>query len=257
MSIPRKASKKSMDIQGMRIVVTGGAQGLGRRFAEQLAQVGARVLTVDVRADESGSVGEVFPQGSGGLTSLRADVTSTADLARVARWVSDHWHGLDGLVNNAAIYEGLVRRPFDEIPVEEWDKVMAVNVKGVWLGIRALAPAFTDGGSIVNMASEVALTGSHGFPHYVASKGAVIALTRALARELGPRGIRVNAVAPGFTDTPASRTVADVDRYDVNVTPLRRVATPDDLVGTVQYLLSSASRFVTGQTILVNGGRTM
>ena len=145
------------------------------------------------------------------------------------------------------------RQRFDEIPLDEWDRMFAVNVRGSFLCARAAAAAMAEGGgSIVNVASETALTGSHGFVHYVASKGAVMAMTRALANELGPRGIRVNCVAPGFTPTPGSEVLGE---YDPSRTPLGRVMRPDDLLGTFCYLLSDDSAFVSGQTIVVNGGR--
>jgi NAD(P)-dependent dehydrogenase (short-subunit alcohol dehydrogenase family) len=158
---------------------------------------------------------------------------------------------VDGLVNSAALLVG--RQPFDEIALDEWDRMFAVNVRGSFLCARAAATAMANGGgSIVNIASETALTGSRGFVHYVASKGAVIAMTRALANELGPRGIRVNCVAPGFTPTPGSDVLGP---YDASRTPLGRVMQPDDLLGTFCYLLSDDSAFVSGQTIVVNGGR--
>ncbi len=137
--------------------------------------------------------------------------------------------------------------------------MMAVNVKGSWLCARAVFPAMRDQGKgkIINLASEVFFTGSHGFVHYVASKGGVVGLTRALAVELGPYGICVNAVAPGYTDTEASRTVADVSKYDTSRTPLRRLEKPDDVVGAVAFLASNDSDFITGQTVLVDGGRAM
>ena len=137
--------------------------------------------------------------------------------------------------------------------------MMAVNVRGPWLCAKAVFPAMKEQGKgkIVNLASEVFFTGSHGFVHYVASKGGVIGLTRALAIELGAHGICVNAVAPGYTDTEASRTIADVSKYDTSKTPLRRLERPDDLVGVVAFLASDDSDFITGQTILVDGGRAM
>jgi 3-oxoacyl-[acyl-carrier protein] reductase len=145
------------------------------------------------------------------------------------------------------------RKPYDEIDLAEWDRMFAVNVRGAFLCARAAAASMAGrGGSIVNVASETAVTGSHGFVHYVASIGAVISMTRALANELGPGGIRVNCVAPGFTPTPGSAVLGP---YDASRTPLGRVMQPDDLLGTYCYLLSDDSAFVSGQTILVNGGR--
>ena len=164
---------------------------------------------------------------------------------------------IDILVNNAGLYSALKKKNFMEIDGAEWDRVMAVNAKGTWLMTRAAIGAMTDGGSIVNLASETAFSGSHHMTHYVASKAAVIGLTRALARELGPAGIRVNAIAPGYTDTEGGRGIGDPDTYDVSPTPLGRVAQPQDMVGTLLYLLDPGSAFVTGQVVLVNGGRVM
>jgi 3-oxoacyl-[acyl-carrier protein] reductase len=153
----------------------------------------------------------------------------------------------------------VTRKPFTEVEEEHWDRMMAVNVKGPWLCTRAVFPHMEaqGKGKIVNLASEVFFTGSHGFVHYVASKGGVIGLTRALAVELGPHNICINAVAPGFTDTEASRTLANVEKYDTSRTPLKRLETPEDLVGIVTFLASDESDFITGQTILVDGGRAM
>jgi NAD(P)-dependent dehydrogenase (short-subunit alcohol dehydrogenase family) len=182
----------------------------------------------------------------------RVDVTDPHSLTAE---VKEELGGLDALVNNAAIVD-LTRRPFWEIEPEEWDRVMSVNVKGVWLVTRAVRPLLGRGGSIVNIASEVAYSGSPGLAHYVASKGAIVSLTRVMARELGPDGIRVNAIAPGYIPTEASQTMAP-DGYDASRTPLGRVGTPEDLLGALDFLLSDASAFVTGQTLLVNGGRLM
>ena len=154
-------------------------------------------------------------------------------------------------MNGAALLVN--RQPYDAIALDEWDRMFAVNVRGSFLCAREAATAMGErGGSIVNVASETAFTGSHGFVHYVASKGAVISMTRALSNELGRRGVRVNCVAPGFTPTPGSEVLG---AYDPARTPLGRVMRPDDLLGTFCYLLSDDSRFVSGQTILVNGGR--
>jgi NAD(P)-dependent dehydrogenase (short-subunit alcohol dehydrogenase family) len=222
----------------MRVLVTGAARGLGRAFADALRERGDDVLGVDI------------------TDGAACDVTNEADCeAAVARAVRE-LGGLDALVNNAGIV-AVTRGPCREIPSDEWDRVMAVNAKGAWLMTRAAIPALSRGGAIVNLASETAYSGSHGMSHYVASKAAVIGLTRALARELGPAGIRVNAIAPGYTDTEGGRAIGDPDAYDVSPTPLGRVAQPGDMVGTLLYLLDPASAFVTGQVVLVNGGRVM
>jgi 3-oxoacyl-[acyl-carrier protein] reductase len=189
----------------------------------------------------------------------QVDVTNEADTFRMAQEALEKFQRIDILVNNAAYYYGVKRKPFTDISSEEWDRMMAVNVKGPWICARAVFETMKSlgKGKIINLTSEVFFTGSHGFAHYVASKGGVIGLTRALAIELGPYGICVNAVAPGYTDTEASRTIADVNKYDTSRTPLKRLETPDDLVGIVSFLASDESDFITGQTILVDGGRAM
>jgi NAD(P)-dependent dehydrogenase (short-subunit alcohol dehydrogenase family) len=157
----------------------------------------------------------------------------------------------------AAVYAGLERRPFDEIEVAEWDRVMAVNLRGPWLCAKACASALrAAGGAIVNVASATVLSGSPLWAHYVASKEGLIALSRVMARELGDHGVRVNALAPGFTLTEASRElIDDAETYGVGRGAIKRGLRPDDIVGAALFLASDASAMVTGQTIVVDGGR--
>lgn len=218
-------------LEGKRIVVTGAARGIGAALATEVRARGATAITTDVAAG----------------TDLTCDVSDADQVSAMFAEAGE----VDGLVNCAALLVG--RKAYDEIDLGEWDRMFAVNVRGSFLCARAAAAAMGDrGGSIVNVASETAVTGSHGFVHYVASKGAVISMTRALANELGPRRIRVNCVAPGFTPTPGSEVLG---AYDPSRTPLGRVMRPDDVLGTFCYLLSDDSVFVSGQTLLVNGGR--
>jgi NAD(P)-dependent dehydrogenase (short-subunit alcohol dehydrogenase family) len=195
----------------------------------------------------------------GQATSFQADVSKEADTLAMAEEALKAFGRIDILVNNAAVYDGITRKPFYEIDPAEWDLVMAVNVKGAFLTTRAVFPSMKKQGygKIVNLASEVFFTGSHGFAHYVSSKGGIIGLTRALAVELGPYNICINCVAPGFTDTEASRGLGDVNKYDTSKTPLRRLEKPEDLTGVAVFLASSESDFMTGQTLLVDGGRAM
>jgi NAD(P)-dependent dehydrogenase (short-subunit alcohol dehydrogenase family) len=218
-------------LEGKRVVVTGAARGIGAELAVELRARGATAITADVAAGAEVTCDVSDPDQVAGLFAAAGEV--------------------DGLVNCAALL--VSRRAYDEIDLGEWDRMFAVNVRGPFLCARAAATAMPErGGSIVNVASETAFTGSHGFVHYVASKGAVISMTRALANELGPRGIRVNCVAPGFTPTPGSEVLG---AYDPSRTPLGRVMRTDDLLGTFCYLLSDDSAFVSGQTLMVNGGR--
>ena len=241
-------------------IVTGGAKGLGRAFALRLSEEGAKVMAV-TRKDMDNlqeTVRQIKALG-GDARLFQADVAKVEDTLEMARATVEAWGRIDILINNAAIYDGIERRPFYDIDPDEWDLVMSVNVKGAFLATRAVFPYMKEQayGKIVNLASEVFFTGSHGFAHYVASKGGIIGLTRALAVELGPHNICINCVAPGFTDTEASRGLADVTKYDTSKTPLRRLEKPEDLTGAALFLTSPESDFITGQTLLVDGGRAM
>jgi len=219
-----------VSVEGKRIVVTGAARGIGADTAAELRARGADVVTLD------------WSEGA----DHRCDVSDVTQVDAVFAEIGP----IDGLLNNAALL--MARKPIEEITIDEWDLVFAVNVRGTFLCSRAAARTMPEGSAIVNVASETAFTGSKQFVHYVASKGAVVSLTRALANELGPRGIRVNCVAPGFVPTPGSAHYGD---YDPARTPLGRVTQVSDLLGTFAYLLSDDSAFVSGQTMLVNGGR--
>jgi len=245
-------------------IVTGAARGLGRSFSLKLAQEGAKIVAMNIvlrpkdKEDLDETVKQIKAMGAE-ATPFVGDVSLAKDTSAMAEAAVKAFGKVDILINNAAIYDGLKRKPFYEIDLDEWDLVMKVNVKGAFLCTRAVFPYMKNQGygKIVNIASEVFFTGSHGFAHYVASKGGIIGMTRALAIELGPHGIRINCVAPGFTDTEASRGIADVTKYDTSKTPLGRVVKPEDLTGAALYLASTDSDFVTGQTILVDGGRVM
>jgi|APCry1669189204_1035204.scaffolds.fasta_scaffold00303_17 3-oxoacyl-[acyl-carrier protein] reductase len=247
-------------LDGRVALVTGAGKGLGKAFCLRLAEEGADIVAV-TRADTEGlekTAKEVRSLGREVLAA-KVDVSREEDTLSMAAQALERFGRIDVLVNNAAYYYGVARKAFTEISLEEWDRMMAVNVKGPWLCTRAVFPNMKERGKgkIINLASEVFFTGSQGFVHYVSSKGGVIGLTRALAIELGPYGICVNAVAPGYTDTEASRTIADVSKYDTSRTPLKRLERPEDVVGIVAFLASDESDFITGQTVLVDGGRAM
>ena len=249
-----------MRLKGRVAIVTGGAKGLGRAFALKLAEEGVRVMVVTRKdmVNLEKTVQQIKDLG-GEAALFQADVARETDVLNMAEATNKTFGRIDILINNAAIYDGIKRKPFHEIDPDEWDLVMTVNVKGAFLAARAVFPYMKAQGygKIINLSSEVFFTGSHGFAHYVASKGGIIGLTRALAIELGPHNICINCVAPGFTDTEASRGLADVTKYDTSKTPLRRLERPEDLTGAALFLASPESDFITGQTILVDGGRAM
>jgi len=241
-------------------IVTGGASGLGKTFCLALAEHGASVAVADIKESEaSQTAGEIKARG-GKAISVRADVTSEeATLAMVEEAVKNFGR-IDILVNNAAMVYGITRKPFTEIPVDEWDKLMTVNLKGAFLCSRAVFPQMKKQGKgkIINLTSETAFTGSRYMVHYVTSKGGIISFTKSLAVEVGQYGIRVNAIGPGFTDSEASRSlIDDIGNYDVRLTPLGRLEVPEDLVGALIFLSSDDSDFITGQTLVVDGGRYM
>ena len=246
-----------MRLSDKAIIVTGAARGLGKAFCIALAREGARIMAVDI-ADVEATIGEIKSMG-GAAKGLLADVSDEKDTLRIAKETVKAFGRVDVLVNNAAVIYGLSRKPFNEILPNEWDKVMLVNVKGPWLCTKAVFPYMKQQGKgkVINLSSETFFTESQGFVHYVASKGGVVGLTRALAIELGPHNITINALAQGFADSEASRSIADVTKYDVSRTPMGRLLEPKDLVGAMIFLASDDCDFITGQILLVDGGRVM
>ena len=241
-------------LRDRRILITGGARGLGRAFAEAAIAAGARVAVADV-LEETGratasEIGAVFAP---------LDLASCASIDACVKIAVAALDGLDGLVNNGAITSS-GGKTLEELDPETWDRVMSVNVRGTWLATRAALPHLraSRNGRVINIASDTALWGAPRLLAYVASKGAVIAMTRSMARELGSDGVTVNAVAPGLTLVEATEYVPS-DRHQLYVggRALNRPQVPDDVCGTVIYLLSDAAAFVTGQLLAVNGGFVM
>ena len=240
------------------VIVTGGGQGIGRRIVLTLAERGTSVCIVDTNKERSAAVvGEVAAAG-GRAIAVHGDVSSFADCQAAVAGTLEAFGGLNGIVSNAAIFSTLPMRPFWEIPEEEWDMVMAVNLKGIWQMARAaLAPLqAAENASIVNMSSSTVMMGRRNYAHYVGSKAGVIGLSRAMARELGEYDVRVNALTPGpiFTEVPRA-TVTPQQRVElVNAQSLKRPGATEDIANVVAFLLGPDSRFMTGQTVNVDGG---
>jgi NAD(P)-dependent dehydrogenase (short-subunit alcohol dehydrogenase family) len=243
-------------LAGRTIVVTGAARGVGRAIARACAEANARLVLADVLADAGRAVADEL----GELTETRfipIDLDDPDSISAFARDVEQREGEIHGLVNNAAIATNVGGKTFDEIDLELWDRVMRVNVRGTWLVTRALAPLFATGGQgrIVNLASDTALWGAPRLLAYVASKGAVIAMTRSLARELGPRGIGVTVVAPGILRCEATEYVpAERHRMYETGRAVPGPQHPEDIVDTVVFLLTPAALALTGQVLPVNAG---
>jgi NAD(P)-dependent dehydrogenase (short-subunit alcohol dehydrogenase family) len=248
-------------LDGRVAIVTGGAKNIGAVYAKGLAAEGAAVAVADV--DDPTNTVNIIKQRGGRALGLRTDVTDARQVAEMAARTEAEFGKIDILVNNAGLYGVLNLKPFTEISEEEWDRVMRVNVRGIFQCCKAVAPIMQKRkyGKIINISSGTVLAGIPMYLHYVTSKGAVIALTRALARELGPDNICVNTLAPGLTSSGAEieKTQAQLGRVDfaVNQRAFKRVETPDDLVGACIFLASPESDFMTGQVVNVDGGAAM
>ncbi len=239
-------------------IVTGGAQGIGAAYARAFAAEGAKTVIADIL--DGSELAEEIKATGGDAIAVTVDVTDSSSVAAMVENTLAAFGRIDILVNNAALFAALKHSRFEDISEEEWSRVMDVNVRGVWQVSKAVVPAMRQrgAGKIVNIASTTALKGTPMMLHYTASKGAVIALTRAMAREVGDDGICVNAVAPGLT---MSEGVLETGYWsdewiDRNVSSriIKRRALPGDIVGTVLFLASSDADFITGQTMVIDGG---
>lgn len=249
-----------MALTGKVAIVTGAGHGLGRAYARHLGGLGASVVVADLDVDAAKSVAEEITAAGGRACAVHVDVSDEKLVDAMADEAVREFGRIDVLVNNAAIFltVGMSRVPFDEISVAEWDRMMAVNVRGTWLSCRAVVPRMREQGygKIINISSDTALKGSPLRVHYVASKSAILGLTRTLAAELAQDGIRVNAVAPGIVLSEPDPTE---DRHEkaVRSQVLPDALLPDDLAGTIAFLASTASDAITGQILAVNGGGYM
>ncbi|HTN73379.1 MAG TPA: 3-oxoacyl-ACP reductase family protein [Methylomirabilota bacterium] len=246
-----------MRLAGKVAIVTGGARHIGVVYARKLAAEGAAVVIADI-LDGSEVVREIEKAG-GKVIALRVDVSKEEDTLRMAAETVRVFGRVDILVNNAAIFINIQRRPFYDISVEEWDRVAAVNVKGPFLCVKAVFPQMKQqrSGKIINISSSTVFSGTPLFLHYVASKAALIGMTRSLAREIGEYGICVNAIAPGLVQHEGQNAPKEFTEFQLKARSIKRLQAPEDLLGVLVYLASSDSDFVTGQTLLLDGGSVL
>lgn len=245
-------------LAGRVVVVTGGGQGLGRAYARAIADDGGVAVIADVNEQTGRSVEREINEAGGQAVFHPLDVGSQESCRALGSFVLDRFGRADGLVNNAAVFSTIRMKPFWEISIEEWDRLMAINLRGPWLLTAAMRDALraSPSASIVNVASDAAWLGRPGYLHYVASKGGVAALSYAMSHELGSDGIRVNTISPGPTYTEVERETVSPAQKEAMLArqALPREAHAEDMVGSVLFLLSESSSFVTGQTLHVNGG---
>jgi len=245
------------------VVVTGGGHGIGKAYCFGIAREGGAAVVADIDEKAAEGVARAIQDSGGKALATKVDVVDFASCQEMAKKTLDAYGKIDGLINNAAIFMSVPaeKGSWQEITEEAWDRIMAVNVKGLWLCAKAVVPAMQQRkqGSVVNISSNMAFNGGLTMMHYVTSKAAVVGFSRVLARELGPDNIRVNTLAPGATMSEEKVTEDALKNYEKTASTriLKRIEQPEDLVGTALYLLSDLSTFVTGQTILVNGGAVL
>jgi 3-oxoacyl-[acyl-carrier protein] reductase len=247
-----------MQFKGRVAIITGAGQGIGRSYAKAFSEGGASVVVADINAERAASVAKEITDAGGKAIAVAVDVSDKAAVDRMAADTLKAFSTIDILINNAAVFSTLTMKPFDEIPVDEWDKVQAVNSRGVFLCCQAVARTMKAKryGKIVNISSSVVVTGRANYAHYVASKGAVVALTRALATELGVYEVNVNAISPHGIVTEIPRATITEDQWAsiLAAQAIKRKGDAADMIGPTLFLASDASRYMTGQTLNVDAG---
>jgi len=242
------------------VIITGAGQGIGRTFAKAFAQAGARVVVAELNEKKAASVSEEVMKAGGEAFAVTTDVADEDSIKEMVQIVEDEYGRIDVLINNAGIFSTLEMRPFDQIPLDEWEQVLRVNLTGPFLCARAVLPAMRRAkwGRIINIASGAVRLGRPNYLHYVASKAALAGMSLSMAREVGADGITVNAILPGATFTEIERKTVTPEQKEriVAMQCIPRPEVPEDLVGAALFLASEASAFVTGQSINLDGGVT-
>ncbi|MFK5980688.1 MAG: SDR family NAD(P)-dependent oxidoreductase [Rhizobiaceae bacterium] len=248
------------DFTGKIVLITGAGQGLGRVYAKAYSELGAIPIIADLNHQKAVSVGKEIEASGGQALAIHVDVASEDSVASMANVALERFGQVDIIINNAAIFSTLEMRPFEEISIEEWRRVLDVNITGSFLVARAFVKSMRkkQWGRIVNVSSAAWTMGRQNYLHYTSSKAAIIGMTRSMARELGPDGITVNAVLPGATNTEIERDTVDPEQMKAFLAQrsIPRAESPEDLTGAILFLSSSASEFITGQTLTVDGGHT-
>jgi len=257
-----ESSKKDFasGIQGRVVIITGAGQGIGRVFAHSFSEVGAVPVIADINGESAQRVADEIAAAKGNALVIPTDVGDPDSVQDMVNLVLTELGRIDVLINNAAIFTTLEMRTFDQIPLEEWDRVLRINITGAFLCSRAVVPAMRRArwGRIIHMASAAVNMGRPGYLHYIASKAALEGMARSMARELGADGITVNAILPGatFTEIPRKTVTPEQKESIIAAQCIPRAETPQDLVGTALFLASESSGFLTGQGITVDGGCT-
>jgi len=242
------------------VIITGAGQGIGRVFAKAFARAGSRVVIAELNEKRAASASEEIMEAGGDALAVTTDVADPNSVDEMIGIVTDNWGRIDVLINNAGIFSTLEMRPFDQIPLEEWERVLRVNLTGPFLCARAVLPAMRKAkwGRIINIASGAVRLGRPNYLHYIATKSALAGMSLSMARELGPDNITVNAILPGATFTEIERKTVTPEQKEriIAMQCVPRAETPQDLVGVALFLASDASTFVTGQSINLDGGVT-
>jgi len=249
------------DVSGRVVIITGAGQGIGRDYALAFAEAGAIPVLAEINGENLRNVASEIAAKGGKVLAIETDVGSPESVDAMVAATLDAYGQIDVLINNAAIFATIPRRKFYDIPYDEWNKVLHVNITGSYLCASAVAPAMRKAGQgrIINISSGTVPQGVPGFMHYVTSKAAIVGMTRVMSRELGDDNINVNAVMPGYTETEVEHASMDEEmrQFIQQKRILKRRETPDDLIGIVLFLASPASSFITGQSIACCGGEVM